>query len=286
MAEVVEEVTASHRSLSQPTADEAPVDLFAVDDEPAPRPVPMRTWQGGRRRRGFGELSDEPEQPDEQAVTPIHRPPLPSPVPLARRTRPAPEQRARARGGRGPAGRATAPAAARPAARPDLPARSRRGRLGERVDVGGLDGRRARRRLGRRGTSPARRATPAHGHRATRRGAGPRPGPPVVSARARHRRQRARRDAVRAPASAMSAAGAAELLKPEALARLSDADRELLARLQAELAGGRSISRWTRRMPRHRAERVGGPRSRPARTRRSRRALLRGRAGSRASHGL
>jgi len=28
------------------------------------------------------------------------------------------------------------------------------------------------------------------------------------------------------------------LLKPEALARLSDADRELLTRLQAELAGG------------------------------------------------
>ena len=28
------------------------------------------------------------------------------------------------------------------------------------------------------------------------------------------------------------------LLKPEALARLSDADRELLTRLQSELAGG------------------------------------------------
>ena len=87
VAEVVEQVTASHRGLPA-RSDEGPVDLFAVDDEPAPRPVPMRAWQGGRRRRGFGEAADEPEQPDEPAVTPISRAPLPSPVPLARRTRP------------------------------------------------------------------------------------------------------------------------------------------------------------------------------------------------------
>ncbi len=87
VAEVVEQVTASHRGLPA-RSDEGPVDLFAVDDEPAPRPVPMRAWQGGRRRRGFGEAADEPEQHDEPAVTPIGRAPLPSPVPLARRTRP------------------------------------------------------------------------------------------------------------------------------------------------------------------------------------------------------
>lgn len=91
VAEVVEEVTASHRTAApevSPTAEERPVDLFAVDDEPAPRPVPMRAWQSGRRRRGFGEQAVEAEADDDLPEGTDG--PLPSPVPLARRTRPRP----------------------------------------------------------------------------------------------------------------------------------------------------------------------------------------------------
>lgn len=81
VAEVVEEVSASHRAAAQ----EGSVDLFAADEEPAPRPVPMRAWQSGRRRRGFGEQAVEAESDDE---VPEAAAPLPNPVPLARRTRP------------------------------------------------------------------------------------------------------------------------------------------------------------------------------------------------------
>jgi hypothetical protein len=96
VAEVVQEVTASHRPAPPvaevPPADEAvderPGDLFAVDDEPAPRPVPMRAWQSGRRRRGFGEPVADVEDDDVPEAT--ERSPLPSPVPLARRARPRP----------------------------------------------------------------------------------------------------------------------------------------------------------------------------------------------------
>jgi hypothetical protein len=84
VAEVVEEVTASHRTAAP---EERPADLFAVDDSPAPRPVPMRAWQSGRRRRGFGEQTTEVGSDDD---TPEAPGPLPSPVPLARRTRPRP----------------------------------------------------------------------------------------------------------------------------------------------------------------------------------------------------
>jgi hypothetical protein len=101
VAEVVQEVTASHRpappeappAAEVPPADEAveerPGDLFAVDDEPAPRPVPMRAWQSGRRRRGFGEPAADVEA-DDDVPEATDRGPLPSPVPLARRTRPRP----------------------------------------------------------------------------------------------------------------------------------------------------------------------------------------------------
>ena len=84
VAEVVEEVTASHRVAAP---EERPVDLFAVDDDPAPRPVPLQAWQSGRRRRGFGEQAAEVE-PDEDAAEATDQGPLPSPVPLARRNRP------------------------------------------------------------------------------------------------------------------------------------------------------------------------------------------------------
>jgi len=89
VAEVVQQVTESHRNAPPEDAhDERPVDLFAVD-EPAPRPVPMRGWQSGRRRRGFGEQAAEAEVDDDLPEADEHEP-LPSPVPLARRTRPRP----------------------------------------------------------------------------------------------------------------------------------------------------------------------------------------------------
>ena len=89
VAEVVQQVTESHRNAPPEDAhDERPVDLFAVD-EPAPRPVPMRGWQSGRRRRGFGEQVAEAEVDDDLPEADDHEP-LPSPVPLARRTRPRP----------------------------------------------------------------------------------------------------------------------------------------------------------------------------------------------------
>jgi hypothetical protein len=65
-----------------------------------------------------------------------------------------------------------------------------------------------------------------------RRPTPPRNGQPATARRTRspsRRRARCRSSAARWPTA---------LLKPEALARLSDADRELLTRLQAELAGG------------------------------------------------
>ena len=89
VAEVVQQVTESHRNAPPEDAhDERPVDLFAVD-EPPPRPVPMRGWQSGRRRRGFGEQVAEAEVDDDLPEADDHEP-LPSPVPLARRTRPRP----------------------------------------------------------------------------------------------------------------------------------------------------------------------------------------------------
>ena len=90
VAEVVEQVTASHRTAVTPAEEERPGDLFAVDDEPAPRPVPMRAWQSERRRRGFGEQAVEAEPDDDVPEEADDRSPLPSPVPLARRTRPRP----------------------------------------------------------------------------------------------------------------------------------------------------------------------------------------------------
>ena len=49
----------------------------------------MRAWQSGRRRRGFGEQAAEVEVDDDLPDADDHEP-LPSPVPLARRTRPQP----------------------------------------------------------------------------------------------------------------------------------------------------------------------------------------------------
>jgi hypothetical protein len=227
VAEVVEEVSASRRAAAVRSeapraepANNAPVDLFAADEEPAPRPVPMRTWPGGRRRRAFG---DDPEQTEEQTVTSIARAPLPSPVPLARRTRPGPVPRpgdefAASPFEDGPTG--SSDPLVGPLDQPLVdsllhpqPGHDESGWANEWAsgdwavgapadDTGDTD-------------------TPVSGLAPV--------APPDPAATA--------------PASEgllTTDAPQGELLKPESLARLSDADRELLARLQAELVGGRS----------------------------------------------
>ena len=115
VAEVVEEVTASHRVAAP---EERPVDLFAVDDDPAPRPVPLQAWQSGRRRRGFGEQAAEVD-PDQDTAAVTDHAPLPSPVPLALSDPAASGRRVGAGHRGGPAGRAPNQPLPGPAARPD-----------------------------------------------------------------------------------------------------------------------------------------------------------------------
>ena len=226
VAEVVEEVSASRRVAAERSeasrveaTDEAPVDLFAADEEPAPRPVPMRTWPGGRRRRTFG---DDLEQTEEQTVTSIARAPLPSPVPLARRTRPGPAPR--------PGEEIGAPAfAAAPIDQPDPlagpldqplldpllePAHPQPG-----LDESGWANEWASGdwTVGGPVDDAVDTDTPVSGLT------------PVVPP------EPASEERLFTPAATQG-----ELLKPESLARLSDADRELLARLQAELVAGRA----------------------------------------------
>jgi hypothetical protein len=339
VAEVVQEVTASHRPAppeappvaevapadeAPPMVDERPGDLFAVDDEPAPRPVPMRAWQSGRRRRGFGEPATDVE-PDDGVQEATERGPLPSPVPLARRTRPRPVEAVAeadplldpvpdenswgdewasgdwAVGGAPPAApgagesqhgvAATAPAT--PATTgPDgstagprvitagpggpvagAPAPDRATSAGPHTPTAGAD----QHGVTAGAFSPAPQATPADdatigSHALFTDHAGPTP--PVIDPRAKGQNggpaaPHTEADAVGHPAQERQAGGgpahaltepptgplpvvgaptgplpfvsqpmAEALLKPEALARLSDADRELLTRLQAELAGG------------------------------------------------
>jgi hypothetical protein len=226
VAEVVEEVSASRRAAAvrseepqEEPADDAPVDLFAADEEPAPRPVPMRTWPGGRRRRAFG---DDPEQTEEQTVTSIARAPLPSPVPLARRTRPGPVPRP---GDEFVPFAAEAPptAASDPLAGPlDQPLldpllepmsqQSGHDESGWANEWASGDW-----AVGAPVDDAVDTDTPVSGFA------------PVTPAD----------PAATSEGLFTSAAPQAELLKPESLARLSDADRELLARLQAELVAGR-----------------------------------------------
>jgi hypothetical protein len=226
VAEVVEEVSASRRAAAVRSeapraepANDAPVDLFAADEEPAPRPVPMRTWPGGRRRRAFG---DDPEQTEEQTVTSIARAPLPSPVPLARRTRPGPVPRpgdefAASPFEDGPTG--SSDPLVGPLDQPLVdsllhpqPGHDESGWANEWAsgdwavgapvdDTGDTD-------------------TPVSGLAPVA------PPDPAATAPAS--------EGLFAPDVPQG-----ELLKPESLARLSDADRELLARLQAELVGER-----------------------------------------------
>ncbi len=255
VTEVVEEAPAGRRAagtlgeVPQPqpaqAANEAPVDYFAVE-EPAPRPVPMRTWPGARKRRTFGEPADDQEQPDEQSVTSIVRAPLPSPVPLARRTRPGPAPRPEDAPVGGPsaaAGGSSEPLGGplrqplldplRDPIPPQQPGQDESAWASEWASgdwaVGApteapVDG-------------PGDTDTPVEGLAV----AAPAVADPVPFGSATTSGSGDLFSAgtpVSAPQGA--AAGEPDLLKPESLARLSDADRELLARLQAELVAGRS----------------------------------------------
>jgi hypothetical protein len=281
MAEVVEEVTASRRSSGirgevsplQPVeaAPETPVDLFApeesdtqefdvdefgaqefgaqefVPEEPAPRPVPMRTWPGGRKRRAFGEPADDQDQPGEQSVTSIARTPLPSPVPLARRTRPGPVPRAADGAVGGPTAAAGGPSDAlggplrQPLLDPLLDPTSV-SQDGQNESEWASEWASGDWAVGAPVEAPADATsdtdTPVEGiavvtppHRAA-----PIPFGTAPSSGS------ANLFTSEPPAAAPRGAPAGEpgLLKPESLARLSDADRELLARLQAEMVAGRS----------------------------------------------
>ena len=227
VAEVVEEVSAGRRVAAERSseapqaepADETPVDLFAVDEEPAPRPVPMRTWPGGRRRRAFG---DDPEQTDEQTVTSIARAPLPSPVPLARRTRPGPAPRPDEEIGGAPAFATGSPdPLVGPLDQPLLDPLLEPGHPQPGHDESGWANEWASGdwAVGGPVDDAVDTDTPVSGFA------------PVAPSE---------------PAAAEGLftpdASQGELLKPESLARLSDADRELLARLQAELVAGRAES--------------------------------------------
>jgi hypothetical protein len=231
VAEVVEEVSASRRAAAVRSeaphaepADEAPVDLFAADEEPAPRPVPMRTWPGGRRRRAFG---DDPEQTEEQTVTSIARSPLPSPVPLARRTRPGPVPRpgdefAASPFEAGPTG--SSDPFIGPLDEPLLDPLLEPGHPQPGHDESGWASEWASGdwAVGAPVDDTVDTDTPVAGLAPVAppdTGATTPPAPEGLSTHDAPQR---------------------ELLKPESLARLSDADRELLARLQAELVAGRS----------------------------------------------
>jgi hypothetical protein len=244
-AEVVEEVTADHRSaglVAAPqtprpeAASEEPIDLFAAD-EPAPRPVPMRTWPGGRRRRSFADPADGHDEQDEQSVTSIVRAPMPSPVPLARRTRPAAAPQAGAEANGGPPSSEPDPLVG-PLSTPlldpllDPTAQPRAG-----SDESGWANEWASGEWTVSGRSDAEgdADTPISGI-PTDVPTGPVASAPAPAAQGN--------PAPAAPAPRDAAAPVTAdvdpaLLKPESLARLSDADRELLARLQAELVAGR-----------------------------------------------
>lgn len=247
VAEVVEEVTASRRAAgilgevppSQPAEAEADtaVDLFAAE-EPAPRPVPIRAWPGGRRRRAFGESADDQEQPDEQAVTSIARAPLPSPVPLARRTRPglAPRQADAEVGGPTAASGGPSDPLAGPLSQPLLdPLLDPRSPQEAGPDESGwasewVSGDWA---VGTPAEAPTEGATPVDGIGVV----APEDTAPVPFGTAP---SSGSADLFGSEPAATPPHGEPGLLKPESLARLSDADRELLARLQAELVAGRA----------------------------------------------
>ena len=171
VAEVVEQVTAEppHRA-ARGRARRAAGRPVRGDDEPAPRPVPMRTWQSGRRRRGFGEQATEAEVDDDLPEADEHEP--------AAQPGAAGAAHPAAAGGRGRR-------AVGPPARPD----PGRGHVDRRVGVGRLgvgggcapartgrpdDGRWIGPRPAQLHRSPARRTrTPARGHRRRHhRGAG------------------------------------------------------------------------------------------------------------------
>jgi hypothetical protein len=233
VAEVVEEVTASHRVAAP---EERPVDLFAVDEDPAPRPVPLRAWQSARRRRGFGEQPAEAEADDDNPEA-DEQGPLPSPVPLSRRNRPRPQDE---REPFEPAeegdwsdewtsgGWAVAESAPETAPMP-IPAADDPGQATPPQGVPATP-----HDYAAAADDPRLSTGGSHALRTEIEHTDPGPPPPVAGP------AHALADPPTPPTGMpiMSPPMAEALLKPEALARLSDTDRELLTRLQAELAGG------------------------------------------------
>ncbi|HEY0812139.1 MAG TPA: hypothetical protein VGE11_02565 [Pseudonocardia sp.] len=290
VAEVIEEVQAGRRTALPPanapeaaaapqlpdeqqtpaepqapwaTASAPQDDMFAAT-EPAPRPVPMRAWPGGRRRRVFDEPADGQERHEDHSVTSIARP-LPSPVPLARRVRSGPAPRPTEAG----AGDPTAAAAGHdplsrsprrpldPLLDPIPPAEPEADEsewerewasgewamsepAGAPVDA-----------VGAPHNSPADIDTPIDGM-APVSAAGPAAPVPFGAATSTGSDDLFTSGTpVSVPqVSVPQAQTVVEpgLLKPESLARLSDADRELLARLQAELVASPSNGRGAHAM--------------------------------------
>ncbi len=242
-AEVIEEVTADHRSAGlvaapapRPEAvDEPPIDLFAAD-EPAPRPVPMRTWPGGRRRRSYVDPAEGNDE-DEQSVITIVRAPLPNPVPLARRNRPAAVPQAGDEGNGGPSTESDPDPLSSPLLDPTSQPQAA-------SDESGWASEWASGEWTVSGPSDAGgdEDTPLSGIPTVASDVPDVPIEPVASAPA-PAVEAYPAPAAPTPRSAPRPATAdvdPALLKPESLARLSDADRELLARLQAELVAGRT----------------------------------------------
>ncbi|MBV9922649.1 MAG: hypothetical protein JOY78_17605 [Pseudonocardia sp.] len=246
VAEVVEEVTASHRVA---VPEERPVDLFAVDEDPAPRPVPLRRWQSARQRRGFGEQPDDAQtddaqtddaqagdadaddaQADDDNPEADEQGPLPSPTPLSRRSRPHPQDE---RGAFEPTEEGDwndewtsggwAVAESTPETTPIPPSDD----PGQETPPQGVPATPHDHEAGADDPRPS-----TGGSHALRTEIEP---PPPVAGPAH-----ALADRPTPPTGTpiMSPPVAEALLKPEALARLSDTDRDLLTRLPAEMAGG------------------------------------------------
>jgi hypothetical protein len=272
VAEVVEEVTASRRAAGtlgqvegqvegpvpqlQPVeaASDGPANLFG--EEPAPRPVPIRNWPGARKRRGFGEQADDHEHPEEQAVTSIARGSLPSPVPLARRTRPGAAPRTGDAAVGGPTVAAGGPSdplvgplrqpLLDPLLDPTSPSQAGHNEsvwAGEWASGAWAASAPTEPPVDAPGNTSADTDTPVEGISVVAPAGSSAPGPidpiPFGTSPSTGSANLFISE-TQAPAAAGAPVVEPELLKPESLARLSGADRELLARLQAELVAGRS----------------------------------------------
>ena len=200
----------------------------------------MRTWPGGRRRRSYVDPAEGNDE-DEQSVITIVRAPLPSPVPLARRTRPAPAPQAGDEGNGGPSTSSDPDPLVGPLSSPVLDPTSQPQAAS---DESGWASEWASGEWTVSGPSDAGgdADTPLSGIPTVASDVPDVPIEPVASTPA-PAVEASPAPAAPTPRRAPGPAAAdmdPALLKPESLARLSDADRELLARLQAELVAGRT----------------------------------------------